>query len=64
MKNNICPICGKDNECAIANGKNPNKCWCMNFNIKPEVLNIIKTKYKDKACICKNCLEEISKEHS
>lgn len=59
MKDTICPICGEPNNCAIANGLNPEECWCMKVNFPKEIFDKIPKDKKNKACVCKKCLEKI-----
>lgn len=59
MDKRICPICGKENNCAIANGKNPEECWCMNVSFPKEVFENIPDDKKDKSCVCLDCLNKI-----
>lgn len=59
MDNATCPICGKSNNCALAEGRNPKDCWCMNVEFPKEVFDKIPKDKKDKACVCQSCLREI-----
>jgi hypothetical protein len=63
MKTEICPICGKENKCANANGTDPSKCWCMKVKISKDVLEKLeKAKTMETGgCFCKSCVEEFSK---
>lgn len=50
-----CPICGKDNNCAISHGKDPNSCWCHNVDFP-------KRRMGYKTCICKDCAINLKQE--
>lgn len=48
-----CPICGKDNDCQ--HGK---ECWCHAVKIPSSILEMVPNDKKNKACICKSCIEK------
>jgi hypothetical protein len=48
-----CPLCGKPNECEIAEGKT--SCWCFDEVIPVEVLERIPPEAQSVACVCKEC---------
>ncbi len=50
-----CPICGKDNNCAISHGKDPKECWCHNVEFP-------KKKFGYTSCICIDCVNKLLKE--
>ena len=52
---NKCPICGRENNCAVANGKDPRECWCMSIEFP-------KSLPKTHTCICEECIEKFRKE--
>jgi hypothetical protein len=51
----ICPLCGGDNECAVAAGKPPDSCWCKKVTISPKALAAIPVESVDKYCLCPAC---------
>lgn len=53
----ICPICKKENNCAIEKGLPPYHCWCMNIKIPEDIQKEIE--HYDDGCICKFCLEKL-----
>lgn len=53
----ICPICGKRNNCQ----RNEEECWCYNMEIPTYILELVPEDKKGKACICKACIEKYSK---
>lgn len=50
-----CPLCGADNQCAMANGKPPESCWCQSVQIDPEALARVPEASRNKHCICQAC---------
>lgn len=52
----ICPLCGKENNC-----KHNKDCWCVNFVVPNYIIEMIPEDKKDKACICKSCVEKYTK---
>ncbi|MCB1689286.1 MAG: cysteine-rich CWC family protein [Halioglobus sp.] len=49
-----CPLCGGDNQCAIAAGKSGEDCWCQTATISAEA----RAKAAGSAgeqCICRAC---------
>jgi hypothetical protein len=57
-KNGICPLCGKENNCAMATGADPHSCWCMSLKVPEELLERIPKEIRGKACVCKECVEK------
>jgi len=56
-----CPICLEPNVCAMetakATGTKPQRCWCMDAVITPEVMDLVPDQAKGKACVCAKCVE-------
>ena len=52
-----CPLCGQDNQCAVAAGRDPETCWCMSTTIDPEQLAAIPSEAQGKVCICSACAD-------
>ncbi|WP_082096684.1 cysteine-rich CWC family protein [Paenibacillus wulumuqiensis] len=50
-----CPLCGRDNGCAITRQLPPESCWCMKVNIPMNVRTRIPEKQRNQACICQRC---------
>ncbi|WP_370693291.1 cysteine-rich CWC family protein [Oceanobacter sp. 4_MG-2023] len=51
----LCPLCARDNECAVANQRDAAQCWCMTATFPPQLLE----QNRDSAgqrCICVQCL--------
>jgi hypothetical protein len=58
----LCPACGKENACRIANScayKGP--CWCEAFTIPAEVQRQLAETHPVRACLCRECLVRFSK---
>ena len=53
----ICPLCGQDNNCQHGE----ETCWCFNYEFPQHVLDMVPEDKKQKACVCKSCLEKYSK---
>jgi|ASRP01.1.fsa_nt_gi hypothetical protein len=60
MNKKICPICGKENNCANENEKDPNTCWCMEIKITKDVLEKLREakKVETGGCFCRFCVEK------
>ena len=58
-----CPICHEPNLCAMEKAKaldtKPERCWCMDANFTPVVMDKVPEAAKGKACICAKCAEEV-----
>lgn len=50
-----CPLCGSDNQCAIAAGRPPETCWCQDAVISKAALAAIPTEAVNKVCLCPAC---------
>lgn len=51
----ICPFCKEENKCGVEN--KTTSCWCKDTGVPPNLLDLIPTEYRLKACVCKNCIE-------
>ena len=51
----ICPLCGADNNCAVAAGGNHERCWCWDATLDKEALAAIPAASRNKHCICAAC---------
>jgi len=53
-----CPLCGGANDCGmIRNGSAAGPCWCTKEKFSPALLARIPEQRRDKACVCKRCVE-------
>lgn len=48
-----CPLCGEENQCALARGRG--NCWCFSRSIPDEVLARVPLEAQEKACVCERC---------
>jgi hypothetical protein len=53
-----CPLCGKSNHCGNMLGQPQGACWCSTAIFPKGLLALIPDDQVNKACICKECLEE------
>lgn len=51
----LCPLCGGDNQCAIAAGRAPESCWCQEADISKEALAAVPEQAVNKVCVCPAC---------
>ncbi|WP_353133525.1 cysteine-rich CWC family protein [Limnohabitans sp.] len=58
----FCPICQSPNACAMekarATGLALEPCWCVDAEFAPEVLALLPTAARGKACICAKCASQ------
>ena len=55
----ICPLCGGDNQCAMAVGKPAESCWCQGVTFDPEALARIPEASQGKHCVCEACGRQV-----
>lgn len=55
-----CPLCQQNNLCAV---NNEEPCWCVNSDIKTELLRRVPTELAAKSCICKSCIDKFNIEN-
>jgi hypothetical protein len=58
---NLCPLCGKPNDCQRAAFARKGSCWCMKENIADELLAQVPTEVRNKACVCRACVTAFSR---
>lgn len=39
-----------------------NNCWCKDIEVPKELISLIPEEYKNKSCICKNCIMKFKKD--
>ena len=57
LPDQLCPACGRENACRVANGcayKGP--CWCEAYVVPAEVQRQLAEAYPVRACLCRECL--------
>jgi len=63
MKPELCPLCSRQNDCqlcGIAGHKGP--CWCASISVPEALLARVAPELKNRACICRQCIGEFSKQ--
>jgi hypothetical protein len=58
-----CPLCGLANDCLMCSPvayKGP--CWCMHEDIPRELLARVPENLRNRACICRACVEAFRRE--
>jgi len=53
IEESICPFCQNENACMA---KTSQSCWCNNVDIPEQLLKLVPEQYKNKQCICNNCI--------
>ncbi|UCE31874.1 MAG: cysteine-rich CWC family protein [Burkholderiales bacterium] len=54
-----CPICGADNDCALASSSDrETECWCTTVEIGEQVLRRVPERLRGLACVCRRCATE------
>ncbi|WLR51933.1 cysteine-rich CWC family protein [Bacillus tianshenii] len=53
-----CPICQKENNCGNELGKPT--CWCSEETFPEGIFALVPDEMRNKACICKDCLERFA----
>lgn len=54
-----CPLCGQANECLLCSPvAYKGQCWCMQQEIPADLLERIPENYRNRACICRSCVEK------
>jgi prepilin-type N-terminal cleavage/methylation domain-containing protein/prepilin-type processing-associated H-X9-DG protein len=60
-----CPLCGASNECQLCSPHVfKGQCWCAHEEIAPELLARVPENFRDRACICRSCVEKFRLEKS
>ncbi|MGP8202295.1 MAG: cysteine-rich CWC family protein [Limisphaerales bacterium] len=53
-----CPLCGQSNDCQrCSTGAHIGPCWCARVEIPDELLARVPVELRDRACLCRNCIE-------
>ncbi|WP_159239072.1 cysteine-rich CWC family protein [Zhongshania aliphaticivorans] len=56
-----CPLCEQENQCAVAAGSEPSRCWCMTTKIDEQAKRRAASSGTEKRCLCQQCGCPISK---
>lgn len=55
----FCPLCGGPNNCQLcAPVASPGPCWCYRVAIPAELLARVPENFRDRACVCRACVEK------
>lgn len=58
-----CPLCGGPNECLLCSpAAHKGQCWCMHEEIPAELLARVPEPLRNRACICRECVEKFRME--
>lgn len=57
----ICPLCGRQNHCAVAADPDAKECWCESVEFPEELLAQIPDDAVRKRCVCQECLNQFNK---
>jgi prepilin-type processing-associated H-X9-DG protein/prepilin-type N-terminal cleavage/methylation domain-containing protein len=60
---NLCPLCGGANECQLCSpAVHQGPCWCVRVEIPAALLARVPEPLRDRACICRKCVEQFHRE--
>ena len=60
-----CPLCRAANECQLCSpAAHKGLCWCVKVEIPDALLARVPENFRNRACICKNCVENFQIEKS
>ena len=58
-----CPLCGGANECQLSSPvAYKGQCWCASVEIPAELLARVPENLRNRACICRSCVEKFQRE--
>ena len=58
-----CPLCGAANECQLGSpAAFKGRCWCADVEISSELLARVPEHFRNRACICRACVEKFQRE--
>ena len=58
-----CPLCGETNACQLCSPATyKGQCWCAREEISTELLARVPEKFRNRACICRTCMEKFQLE--
>lgn len=60
-KPDICPLCQRQNACAVIEGKELKDCWC-NHTTFPSKKVVEEEALELKGCICEKCIAKLKEE--
>ena len=60
---NECPLCGGANQCQLCSPASyKGLCWCARVEMPGELLARVPENFRDRACICQQCVEKFRRE--
>ena len=60
-----CPLCGGANGCQLCSPVvYKGQCWCAHEDIPPELLARVPENFRNRACVCRSCVEKFRLEKS
>ena len=60
-----CPLCGSPNDCQLCQPVGqPAPCWCFQATLPAELLARVPENFRNRACICRACVEKFHLEQS
>ena len=58
----LCPLCGRDNQCRLAKGHlYKGLCWCEQIVVPGHILNRLAAEWIEPGCLCRSCLETVAR---
>lgn len=61
----LCPLCHRPNHCgALAGPDGAARCWCHDVKVPAALLARVPATERDRACICRDCIEAFSRDAS
>ena len=58
-----CPLCGAANDCQLCTpAAYKGQCWCVREDMSAEILARVPEKFRNRACICKPCVDKFRTE--
>ena len=58
-----CPLCGGPNDCQLCTpGMHKGPCWCVKMEMSAALLARVPEEFRNRACICQNCVENFQRE--
>ncbi|WP_153916685.1 cysteine-rich CWC family protein [Shewanella sp. TC10] len=55
-----CPVCLKENKCAVTAGLSIESCWCLTQSGKAKIDPKLLAGLNGKACICQSCYQKLT----
>ncbi|MCL1046724.1 cysteine-rich CWC family protein [Shewanella electrodiphila] len=51
----VCPVCLKENHCAVSAGLAIDQCWCLVQSAEKKIDSTVLSTLSGKACVCQAC---------